>query len=130
MLQDGFVQAEGIPDPSELQRQDQQPSGHFMEGKMHRKRLHPATWGRLEERSHAECNRIGMRGGGEVRQDGRGGHMCEAENPGSGIVPGSVGSGSWVLRLGDGPHPRLVTQFRLSQEAAFVRGLDRKPVRR
>lgn len=56
--------------------------------------------------------------------------MCEAENPGSGIVPGSVGSGSWVLRLGDGPHPRLVTQFRLSQEAAFVRGLDRKPVRR
>lgn len=130
MLQDGFVQAEGIPDPSELQRQDQQPSGHFMEGKMHRKRLHPATWGRLEEQSHPECNRIGMRGGGEVRQDGRGGHMCEAENPGSGIVPGSVGSGSWVLRLGDGPHPRLVTQFRLSQEAAFVRGLDRKPVRR
>lgn len=130
MLQDGFVQAEGIPDPSELQRQDQQPSGHFMEGKMHRKRLHPATWGRLEEQSHPECNRIGMRGGGEVRQDGRGGHMCEAENPGSGIVPGSVGSGSWVLRLGDGPHPRLVTQFRLSQEAAFVRSLDRKPVRR
>lgn len=61
---------------------------------MPRKRPHPATRGRLEERSHPEGNRMGMRGGAEVRGDGWGGHTCEAENLGSGTVPGSVGSGS------------------------------------
>lgn len=52
---------------------------------------------------------------------------CTAGNPATySIVPGRMEKGSWVLTLGSGPHPRLVTQSRMPQEAAFVEGLDRK----
>lgn len=117
--QDGFVQAEGTPDPSEQKRQDQQPPGPLRgEQGAEKETTCPGKTGeRPEECSHPECSGMRMRGRGEVRGDGRGGQACKAENPGSGIVPSSVGSGSWALRLGGGPHPRLVTQSRLSQRS-------------